>query len=373
MRPGGRLASLDVLRGFAIAGMLLVNNPGSWSHVFPPLRHAEWHGWTLADLVFPFFVFIMGTALAFSLLKHREKVEAGEASAGSLRVRTVRRVALLIILGLLLNGFPFYDFGDLRIPGVLQRLGLVYGLTVLIVTLLKPAGRFVLAVALLVWWWATLTFIPVDGIAPAMEPTRNLQRSIDLMLFGEAHVWQGAATDPEGLLGTPSAVVTCLMGYWAGVFLRDRVIDNIAALRLAVAGLLIASVGQASDLIIPINKPLWTPSFVMLSAGLAMTSLALCVWVVDLKRVRWLLDPFRDIGLNPILVFVGAGMLARLLPLAKVGGYAEAPGVKTFAFDEMVSFGVAPRFASLLFAIAFVFVWWVVAWVLAKWRIIVRV
>jgi predicted acyltransferase len=218
-----------------------------------------------------------------------------------------------------------------------------------------------------------LALVPVEGVAPATDPTRNLQRALDLAVFGEAHVWQGAATDPEGLLGTPAAVVTCLMGYWAGVFLRDRVLTGGAAARLCVAGVLIASVGEASSLIVPVNKALWTPSFVLLSGGLAMVCLAVSLWVVDLRKVRWLFGPLRDMGLNPIVVFVGAGMSARLLSLAKVGDYAEAPTVRAFVFDEMVSFGVPPRLASLLFALVFVFAWWVVARVLAQFRFVIRV
>ena len=374
----GRLVSLDVMRGATIAGMLLVNNPGSWTQVYPALRHAEWHGWTATDLIFPFFLFIMGAAMAFSLPRQRARGEAEiGATKGSGRraiiKRTCRRVLLLIGLGLLLNGFPAFEYERFRIPGVLQRIGLVYALAVPVVLLLRPAKRFVLGVVVLLAWWAVLVLVPVGGEAPAMDPTRNLQRSLDLSVFGEFHVWQGGPTDPEGLLGTFAAMVTCLLGYWAGVFVRDRELNAKTAARLGLAGLLIAAVGEVWAYWLPINKPLWSPSYVMLSGGLAMSCFAVCLWFVDIRGYRWITKPLRDIGLNAIVIFVGAGMMSRLLARTRVGGWPEAPDWTTFAFDEMVEFGVGPRFASLVLALVFVFVWWVIAALLAQWRIVVRV
>lgn len=365
------------MRGATIAGMILVNNPGSWSHVYPSLRHAEWRGWTVTDLIFPFFLFIMGAAMAFSLPSQRAK---GEAEIGATRTagrravirRTIRRVVLLLVLGLLLHGFPAYELASLRIPGVLQRIGLVYALAVPVVLLLRPGYRFVFAVMLLLGWWAVLTMVPVGGETPAMDPTRNLQRSVDLAVFSEFHVWQGGPTDPEGLLGTAAALVTCLIGYWAGVFVRDRALTPGTAARLGIAGLLIAAVGEVWAVWLPINKTLWTPSFVMLSGGLAMSCLAVCVWIVDVRRHRWMTKPFQDIGRNAIVIFVGAGMLSRVIARTRVFDYPESPDWKTFAFDEMVGFGIAPRMSSLVLALVFVLVWWVVAALLAQWRVVVR-
>ena len=319
----------------------------------------------------------VGAAMAFSLPRQRAR---GEAEIGATRrsgtnaiiKRTIRRSMLLVGLGLLLNGFPEFDLSAMRVTGVLQRIGLVYALAVLVVLRFRPVTRIVLGGAILLGWWAALVLVPIGGETPALDPTRNIQRAVDLAVLGEFRVWQNGATDPEGLLGTLPALVSCLLGYWAGVFVRDRALSAATAARLGLAGLLFAAVGEVWAVWLPINKTLWTPSFVMLSGGLAMACFSVCVWLVDVRGYRWLTRPLRDLGLNAIVVFVGAAVTARLLARTRVFDAPESPDWQGFAFDELVGFGVWPRAASLLLAIAFAFVWWVVPALLAQWRIVVR-
>lgn len=350
--------------------MLLVNNPGSWDHIYGPLQHAAWHGWTPTDLIFPFFLFIMGSALAFSLRRH---LADPDMPRGVVFRRVVKRVVLLVLLGLLLSGFPSYNIHTIRLPGVLQRIGLVYALAVPVVLLLRPTARFVLSFAILGGYWAVLVAVPVEGVAPAMDPARNLGRSIDLSVLGEAHLYRGSPTDPEGLLGTLPALVTCLMGYWAGAFVRDRARTTATAARLGIAGLLLAAVGIVLGEFVPINKPLWTPSYVVLTGGLAMACLSVCLWWVDVKRLRGKTRPFELIGLNAIVIFVGAGLMSRLNGMIRVGGGGEAPRAKAWVFGVLTDFGAPAAAASLGMALVFVIFWLGVAWAMGKRGWIVRV
>jgi predicted acyltransferase len=352
-----RLASLDVFRGLTIAAMLLVNNPGSWSFVYGPLRHAAWHGWTPTDLIFPFFLFIVGAAMAFSLRRH---TEGGEPAGSAFWRRLFRRVALLLALGLLLNGFPYYDLSTIRIPGVLQRIGLVYALAAPAVVFLRPRPRAAVAVAVLLAFWGLGVLVPVGGEAPAMDPDRNLQRVVDLGVFGPEHLWGGSPTDPEGLLGTLPALVTCLLGYGAGLLLRDAGRSARTARTLAMRGLVLTSIGLVWGLVLPINKPLWTPSYVALTGGLAMVCLAACFWLIDLRGWRRWARPAEVMGLNAITAFVASGLGARTLGLIKVGGEGGAITLKQWIFEWLVSLGLRGVDASLAFAVGTVVFWWAV-------------
>ncbi|MEM7627846.1 MAG: DUF5009 domain-containing protein [Planctomycetota bacterium] len=369
-----RLLSLDAFRGLTIAAMLLVNNPGSWAHVYAPLRHAEWHGWTPTDLIFPFFLFIVGAAMAFSMGKY---TGAG-ARRGAVVWRVARRVALLIGLGLLLNGFPMYELGGLRWPGVLQRIGLVYLLASIVVLWLPVRAQVGLGAVVLAGYLATLTFVPVEGVAPAMEATRNLPRAIDLAVIGEEHVWGGSPTDPEGLLSTLPATVTCLLGYWAGLLIRARR-DRPAGLlvRLSLLGVALTAAGLLGGVVHPINKPLWTSSYVLLTGGLAMVCLAGLYWLIDVRGWRRLGTPAAWMGVNAILAFVGSGLLARLLiripaPGRAIGG-ADAGSLKAWVYESLVGLGLSEVNASLAFAVLTVAVWWVLTGVLTTRGVVLRV
>ena len=213
-RPTQRLLSLDVFRGLTIAAMLLVNNPGTWSHVYPPLEHAEWNGWTPTDLVFPFFLFIVGIATALSLGALRD---AGGGRAEVFR-KAFARAAIIFGLGLLLQGFPHYDLPHLRIPGVLQRIAIAYLLTAIVVLLTGVRGQVLTLLGLLLGYWTLMTLVPVPGFGRGvLEPEKNLSNWLDFRLLGVNHVWHETRTwDPEGLLSTMGAVASVLCGVLAG-------------------------------------------------------------------------------------------------------------------------------------------------------------
>ena len=320
--PTSRLLSLDAFRGATILGMILVNNPGTWSALYPPLAHAEWLGWTPTDLVFPFFLFIMGTAVAYAMRKYRR---SGEVEPG-VYWRIVRRTLTLIALGLAMGLFGrlcdiVFKHADglhldtLRWPGVLQRIGLVYCATSLVVLHLDVRKQLALAAALLLGYWALLVWLPRD-VAPAerLSPTGNITRVVDLAVIGKDHMYTRAEsepTEPEGLLSTLPAIVTGLAGYWAGLAIQRGGVNWRTVRWLAAVGLAVAAAGLAWGLWFPISKKLWTSSFVLLTAGLASVCLAACLAVFDVAGKRRWARPLEIVGVNAIFAYVGSGLSAR--------------------------------------------------------------
>lgn len=329
--------------------MLLVNNPGSWSNVYPPLRHAEWHGWTPTDLIFPFFLFIVGTAMAWSLERFRE------ANAGLTRPfasRVLRRVALLVGLGLLLNAFPTFDLAGLRFLGVLQRIGLVYLIAAPAIVLFGGRPLAIASgVVLLTYWWILAQW--------GSGPDANLARTIDHAVFGPFHLYRsGEGTDPEGLLSTLPAVVTTLLGYRAGLLIKN----GGRVRRVLIEAIPLAGLGLLWGLVLPINKPLWSPSYVLLTAGLAGVCFALAYWLIDVRGWRWIGRPFEQMGVNAITAFVGSGLLARVLIHVRLGD----DSLKGHAYDGLLATGLAPINASLAFAVLTVLLWMAILWGLAR-------
>jgi len=364
----GRLRSLDVFRGLTVAAMILVNNPGSWSHIYPPLEHAEWNGWTPTDLIFPFFLFIVGVSLVIAFTKR----EAAGASPESLARKALLRGLSIVGVGLLLNGFPYYDLATIRVPGVLQRIGVVYTLTAFIFLGLGPAMRRRTAAVLLVGYWALMTFVPVPGgTAGDLSQAGNLGAWLDRLLLG-GHLWT-PVFDPEGLLSTVPAVATCLLGTFAGerLLAEGTGAERSAGLLVAGAGLMVA--GLAWDPWFPINKSLWTSSYVLFSGGVACQALAICYWLVDVRgRGAWA-RPFEVFGTNALFVFVVSGVVGRLLALWTVPGLGgQVMGVKEALFDGVLSPLAGPRNGSLLFALVFVVVMYALADVLYRRRWFIR-
>ncbi|HEX6134247.1 MAG TPA: heparan-alpha-glucosaminide N-acetyltransferase domain-containing protein [Longimicrobiales bacterium] len=347
-----RLLSLDVFRGVTIAGMLLVNNPGSWSTIYAPLRHAPWHGWTPTDLIFPFFLFIVGVAMTFSFAARMERGD----DRGALVRNVFRRSAILFGLGLLLHGFPNYlDLSGLRIPGVLQRIALAYLAASIIVLYTKTNGRVIAAAALLLGYWAVMTLVPVPGgAAGVLQPGLDIGAWIDRAVFGESHLWSQSRTwDPEGLLSTLPAIGTVLLGVFAGTWLRSDRDAATKAVGLFLAGNAGLVLGVMWDPLFPINKNLWTSSYTVFTAGMACHFLAVCYWLVDVKGYRRWAKPFTIYGMNAIAAFVLSGLFARLLTMIPVGGTT----LKGFIYDAVYAPLLAPATASLAYAISFVLLW----------------
>lgn len=372
MKPDGRLVSLDAFRGATIAGMLLVNNPGSWSDIYPPLEHAPWHGWTPTDMIFPFFLWIVGVAMTLSFAR---RVGQG-AARGQLRAHVWRRAAIIFALGMFLAMFPFgllpehhFSLAKLRIPGVLQRIALCYLAAGTIFLRTGWRGQLVWAVGLLAGYWALLKLVPVPGYGPGvLEPTGNLAGWIDSHLLA-GHTWSGAPApgfDPEGLLSTLPAIATTLLGALAGQVMR-RWSGGALTIRLLGGGAALLALGSLLGLALPINKNLWTSSYAVFMAGWAMAVLALLHWVMDVRGWRRWAAPLVIYGRNALAMFVLAGVLGKLLHLIKWTG-ADGQGVtlKTFIHQSCFLPLARPVNASLLHAAAFVALTFIVAWVM--WR-----
>ncbi len=369
-RPG-RIISLDALRGLTIAAMILVNNPGSWSHVYGPLRHAEWNGWTLADLVFPFFLFIVGTSVAVSFGR---RLDAGE-NKRSLYSKIVRRTLILFALGLLLNGFPYYDLSTIRIPGVLQRISICYLAVAVIFINTKWKGQLAWTVGLLLLYWAAMEWIPVPGGSAGLyEKGNNLASWIDGRLLA-GHMWAATRTwDPEGILSTVPAVSTTLLGVLAGRWITGGRTPREKAAWLLAAGAAATAAGSLWNLAMPINKSLWTSSYVLLTAGLASICLGLLYLLVDVRGWKRWTVPARVLSVNAIAAYVLAGIAARLFYLIKTAGPDGEPmTIKAWVYDNLFTPWLGNMNASLAYAILFVVTVWLLMLPLYKTRIHIKI
>jgi predicted acyltransferase len=373
-----RLLALDVFRGATVAGMLLVNDPGSWSHIFPPLEHAAWNGWTPTDLVFPFFLFVVGITTELSRASRR----ARGADDGALVRQVLRRGLLIVLFGLLLSWFPFYTWGagvpaagrfvdrlyHIRIPGILQRIGVVYVVAALLTLRTSVRAQVAIIVAILAGYWA------LTANYPMYPPAVTLAAAIDRLLldwgpYGN-HLWSGTVTwDPEGFLSTVPAVATAMLGVLAGKWLLTDTQLASKINGLFAVGSMGIVVGLMWNWVFPINKNLWTSSFVVFTAGVAAVTLATCMWIIDVRGIRWWTPPFVVFGVNPMVAFIGSEAMARLIySVLTIGSVSVAT-----AGYNLFSPWLPPRVASLAFAIGFVLFWLGVLTVLYRRNIIFKV
>jgi len=362
-----RLLSLDIFRGLTIAGMLIVNNPGSWATIYPPLRHAEWHGWTPTDLIFPFFLFIVGVAVVFAF--------AGRTAAGADRKvllrKSVSRALKLLALGLILHGFPYYQLDTIRIPGVLQRIALVFLAVAVLVLFTGWRAQLATFAALLLGYWALQTLVPAAGVSPGeLQPGTDLGAFLDRAVFGEAHLWAQSRTwDPEGLLSTLPAIATALSGVFAGRWLRAPRPPLQKSAGLLLAGLAGVLLGLAWGVAFPINKNIWTSSYVLFTSGLACITLALCYFLADVRGWHAWGKPFQVFGVNAIAAFFMSSLGARIIGLIDVAGVP----LKTWIYQHGFLTIASPLNASLLFALAYTAFWLGVMWLLYRRRIFIKV
>ncbi len=369
--PTARLESLDAFRGLTIAGMILVNNPGTWAHVYAPLRHAEWHGWTPTDLIFPFFVFIVGVAMPFAFDRYRDGATGDQRA---LYTRVFRRAALIVLLGLALTGLPRLDLSEIRFPGVLQRIGVVYLLTSLVVLNTTRRAQAWIAAGLLVLYQLLMTWVPVPGHGPGnLAPDANLGAWLDRLLLGQQHLWQNRPWDPEGLLSTIPAVSTCLLGVFAGRWVRSGRDRREIAGWMLVSGWMLILLGLAWSIWFPINKNLWTSSYVLFTAGAALEVLGVCYWLIDVASIRRWARPAIVYGRNPLFVYVLSGFLVKALLMIRVGSGEAATSLYAWLYRTLFATWLAPVNASLAFALSMVTAMWLVAWVLDRRSIYIRV
>ena len=370
----GRLISLDVFRGITIAGMILVNNPGTWSKVYPPLLHAPWNGWTPTDFVFPFFLFIVGVAMSLSFSK---RIERGN-SKSQLYVKIISRTLIIFAIGFFLNLFPFFNFKEVRIPGVLQRIALCYFFASVIIVEFNKKWQIGWAVFLLGIYWIMVKLVPVPGYgAGVLEPKGSLCWYIDSNLLA-GHTWKGAPApgfDPEGILSTLPAIVTVLFGVFAGDWIRSPREHYEKVSSLFVFGILGLVIGEILKGWLPINKNLWTSAYSIFMAGMALIFLAMCYWFIDIKGYKKWGKPFIVFGSNAILVFSLSSLIAKTTIYVK---WHQADGneiaLKTFLYRNLfASCAGNNEFSSLLYPIALLLFWLGIMWILYRKNIFVKI
>lgn len=369
--------SLDVFRGMTIAGMMLVNNPGSWGHIYPPFKHAAWHGWTYTDTIFPFFLWIVGVAIPFSLVR---RVDEGEKKS-ILFARIFKRFLIIFGLGWFLSAFPFYNFTEgtwvkwetFRILGVLQRIAICYLIASTIVLLTRLRGQVLWLLFFLLSYWGIMAFNSMPGFPPGdLTMEGNFSHYVDSQVLG-SHVWRSAKTwDPEGIISTLPAIASCLLGVMTGHLLRAQRSMEEKAAWILTGGALLMWLGQIWNIVLPINKPIWTSSYAVFMAGLAMTVFGVCYWLVDRQKYQTVAKPFAIYGMNAITVFVLAGMLGRLSIEIKVPVDDKKVALKTFLFDNFFKpWGETPHIGSLGWSLMYVVLLYLVAYTLyrKKWFI----
>lgn len=368
-----RLVSLDVFRGITIAGMFVVNTPGSWEHVYPPFLHADWHGWTYTDTIFPFFLFIVGVSMAFSF--GRREVEGG--SRKRLLWHAVRRGLIIFGIGLGLNVLSFFLFhrAQVRIPGVLQRIGVCYLLAAVIYLVFGRRGLFPAAAVLLAGYWVLMVFVPVPGYGVGrLDREGNLAAFVDRAVLG-SHTWKhDPGWDPEGLLSTLPATATMMLGIAAGELLRGRADWTRRLATLMAAGATVFSLGLVWGTAFPINKNLWTSSYALAMSGLAAVCLAITVWIVDVRGWRGWAAPFVWLGRNAIALFVLStlGTLA-LLAVKLIGPDGQRRSLYGTIYSRVFDHFADPRLGSLQFALSYCAALTLVAYVLYRKRIFIKI
>jgi predicted acyltransferase len=396
-----RLLSLDVFRGITVAGMLLVNDPGTWSAIYPPLEHAAWNGWTPTDLVFPFFLFIVGITTYLSLNARRARGDSEHA----IRAQIIRRGALIFLFGLLINGFPYFTWGNVpgvadptllqrmgdrllhwRIMGVLQRIGIAYMVAALLTLRTTVRQQIIILASILFGYWIVMTVLPVpgEGTIGALlldQRGRTMAAWVDRLVLDWSrvglgnHLWASSVTwDPEGVLSTIPAIGTAMLGNLAGRWIGERRPLSERLAGLSSVGALGMMTGLMWHWSFPINKSLWTSSYVLFSAGMAAVALSTVMWIVDFNRVRRFTKLFVVYGTNPIVAFVGSAVMARCIySIFKVNWGGERIPLQEGIYRALFASWLSPINASLAFAVAFVLFWYGVLHLLHRRGIILKV
>lgn len=369
MTKNKRYLALDVLRGITISGMILVNMPGSWSYVYAPLKHADWHGCTPTDLVFPFFLFVMGVSIFFSFSKYNDGL-----NSTSLK-KIGKRSLMIFMIGLFLNSFPQWemDFSKLRIMGVLQRIAVVYAFSSILILSLKKKGLFVASILLLLIHWAGLYIF--GGNAP-YSLQENATIGIDTFILGNSHMYHGFGTafDPEGLFSSISSIVSVLIGYAVGMLINKSNKQRLP-INLSLWGIVLVATGLIWSAILPLNKPLWTGSYVLYTAGLAMLLLSLLVWIVDIKEYKKWTSFFVVFGVNPLFIFAFSILWTKII--LKIIWITNSNGELVNGYNALYQEIFVPLAGnmngSLFFGLAHIVFFWFLGWILYKNRIFIKV
>ena len=352
--------------------MILVNTPGSWSHVFPPLLHAKWHGASPTDMVFPFFLFIVGVSMFFSFAKYNQNLDAATTK------KILKRVLLIFLIGLTLNYFPFYNrsIGTLRIMGVLQRIAIAYGIGAFICLAVPTKNLWKVGLLILVGYWGTMLFL---GGSDPFSLEGNFANVIDLAVFGESHVYKGFGIpfDPEGLFSTIPAAVTVIFGYLAGLLIKNTPDKSTLVKNLLLVGTVSIFVALAWDIYFPINKPLWTSSYVIYAGGIACVAMGLLIELIDIRGYKNWTRPFVVFGMNPLIIYVMSGLIVKVMLYITRWENAAGETVQLYGWlYSNVFAGLLPnnlKLASFSFAIFIVTLCWLFGLFLFRKKIFIKV
>ena len=366
LAEAGRLTSLDVFRGMTIAAMILVNNAGDWAHTYWPLRHAQWNGWTPTDLIFPFFLFIVGVSMVFSFAARRARGQ----SRKDLLLHTLKRSAIIFLLGIFLYAYPRFDWHTARIPGVLQRIAVVYLLTSVLVLFTGRLVRAIVTAVLLIGYWFLMKYVPVPGYGPGvLTMDDNLAGYIDRSLIYN-HLWIAHRFDPEGILSTIPSIATCLLGVFTGKWMRSERTPTPKLVGLFIGGIMGLIAGYVWNVWFPINKMIWTSSYVLFTAGFALLVFVACYWTIDVRGWRRWGIPFLIFGVNPLAIYFIASMAETILNVHHIGNDSIRHLIFAKFFTPTFS---DPYLASLAWSISFVLVSFLVAWLMYRKRLFIRI
>lgn len=380
-----RYYSLDVFRGATVALMILVNNPGSWANIFGPLKHAPWHGATPTDLVFPFFLFAVGNAMAFVMPRFEQ---AGPAVFWK---KVIKRTVLIFAIGLFLNWSPFVKWEgesivaktweNIRILGVLQRIALCYFFASVIVFYAKTRGAFVISGVLLLLYWLICLLLGAPGDPYSLTGWFGTQ--IDINLLGVTHIYKGEGVpfDPEGLPSTVAAVVQVIFGFLVGQYIQQKGKSYEMLSNLLIAGLVLVFTGYCWDMVFPINKKIWTSSYTLYTTGLAILVLSTLIYLIEFKENKGAWGRFFDVfGKNPLFIFVLSGFLPRVLSMFRWVDHVSPEGKNVYTsafpwFYQHICKDIATdlRVGSLVYALCMILLYWSIVYVLDKKKIYIKV
>ena len=369
MNKPGRLLSLDVFRGMTICLMIVVNNPGSWGSVYAPLRHSAWHGCTPTDLVFPFFMFIVGSAMWYSFKKY------GHVVSKEISLKILRRTTVIFLIGLALNAYAVYslEWSSLRIMGVLQRIALAYGIASFVVLGLRAKYVGISLGIILIAYWIILLVLGGDD---PFSLEGNFVRRFEIAVFGPGHipVFKGVKFDQTGLLSTLPSMGNVLIGFLAGRLIDQSEHRKDATKKLMIWGMAGIVLSLLWSMVFPINKPLWTSTFVLLTSGLAMVFLGILLWIIDIKGISKWTKPFQVFGMNPLFIYVLSIVLAITFRIEFIhSGSGEMVSVTNWLFGNLYEPLAGSMFGSLLYALTMAAFCWFVGWLLFKRRIFIKI
>ncbi|MEM8998663.1 MAG: heparan-alpha-glucosaminide N-acetyltransferase [Bacteroidota bacterium] len=359
-----RVVAVDIFRGLTIVLMILVNTPGTWSHVYAPLLHAKWHGYTPTDLVFPFFLFIVGTSIVFA---YKDRAITS-ATYRKILIRALKLIGLGLFLGAFTISFPYIkEFAEIRFPGVLQRIGVVFFFSSILFIHFNWKTLLVICMVLLIGYWVWMGFVPLHGGMPTFDRApNNWANHIDFHVFG-THMWK-EDYDPEGLLSTLPSIGSSLLGVFSGLLITSKLKDKVQ--KMVVIGLALLLLGYMWNMVFPINKALWTSSFVLVTAGWANIVLALIYYLTDIRQMQFG-SIFRYIGANAIVVYFLSSFITKLFYLVKVDA---AHSLHNWLFQTVyVHDALSMEFSSLLYGLSVVTFYCLLAYVLYKQKIFIKV